>query len=145
MYLQKKILLLIFLVMAVVSLCMAQEQSVADIERVLVEKGYIFSQYYWLNTVYEFYYFKQKYQNSRKVEIFQRVEIRIGMVIYHFVFLRYDEPNITVMAEIVDEEGSILRQYYKINENDDPPTLWISHDVNEDGTIDPGEGRYAWY
>jgi hypothetical protein len=142
---KKKIMLLIFLVVMVVFLCTAQEQSVVDIEQELVKRGYLLVEHDWHDKFYEFYYFKQKYQNSRKVETLQKTEIRIGMVIYHFVFFRYDEPNITVMAEIVDEEGNILRQYYKINENDNPPTLWIRKDVNEDGTIDPGEGRYAWY
>jgi hypothetical protein len=146
MYLQKnKIVSLIFLVVMVVPLCMAQEQSVAEIERELIERGYLLVQRGWHHSLDEFYYFRQKYQNSRKSETLQKAEMRIGMVIYRFVFLRYDEPNITVEAEIVDGTGNSSRYYYKINENDDPPTLWLSHDVNEDGTIDPGEGRYAWY
>jgi hypothetical protein len=142
LYKIKRILLLIFMVV-IVFLCMAQEKSLVEIENELIERGYKPSRHHWINTLMEFYYFKKKHPN-KETEKYQMAEIRIGMVIYHFVFFRHDEPNVTVEAEIINEEGNMVKQYYKVNENGSPPNVWVNLS-KENGIIDLGERRRAWY
>jgi len=35
--------------------------------------------------------------------------------------------------------------FFKINENDDLPTVFINIDMDGDGIIQDGEGRYMWF
>jgi hypothetical protein len=39
----------------------------------------------------------------------------------------------------------MVKQYYKVNVNNEPPVIWVNVDLNEDEIIEENEGRFAWY
>ena len=71
----------------------------------------------------------------------------IDDVTYFFCFSSISEYNITVVAHIPygKDDNNKYKEYYKINEKNEPPNLWVNIDVNNDGVIEKCEGRWAWY
>lgn len=110
----------------------------------LSQRGYIVDGNPFAHPLEEYLLYKEKY-NGKKAEALLRCNRTIDGITYYFIFYSFTEPNCSVVVYILDDYGNILHNFYKVNTDNEPPNLWIDMDMNKDGIIEEGEGRYAWY
>jgi hypothetical protein len=119
-------------------------KTIEEMENELIANGYVLCDQFYVDVFTEMAYVRRAY-NDREPEIYVVHRTKVNSVIYHFVFLLKDYPNITLGAEIVDENDKIIKQYIKVNFNEEMPNLWLGCDLNKDGVIDENEGHVAWW
>jgi hypothetical protein len=119
-------------------------QTIEEMEKELIANGYVLCDQFYIDVFAEHDRFLRAYK-GRKPEIYVVHRTKVNSIIYHFVFLLKDYPNITLGADIVDDNDKIIKQYIKVNTHEEMPNLWLTCDLNKDGVIDENEGHIAWW
>jgi hypothetical protein len=140
-------------------------QEAAKKERsmeILPQRGYTYHIMY-----IDQFFSEMKYLNAegKNQEQQRYVALQEGKIIYTFLFLRNEEPNMYVIAYVFDEEmvppytqitadverGGIIQEetFYRLNDyylNDGTGKerffTWVQYDKNDDGFLEENEGDY---
>jgi hypothetical protein len=113
------------------TLYLPDQELLTDVEKSLVERGYMRTYYPLVKFGEELTCYHEK-NGKVRIEMHKDLCVEIEAVSYFFTFLSKTEPNQTVVAEVLVNEE--IHQYYKRNTTNEPALLWLKN-----------ENRYAWY